>query len=129
MEPKDRIRAKARVLTVCFMVTAAGAATPFMSALAQTASLSQDQLAAIATDVNTALADIDPTLTGAARNQAIAQALSQVTTTEISRDGAGAIGPIIAAAIAAGIAVPQAVAPVLPAATAAGIAPAATINA
>jgi hypothetical protein len=97
-------------------------ARPFPAAYAQSTTLTADQLAAIQAAVDTALADVDPTLRGAARTQAISQALTQVATAEINQDGAAALAPIVNAAITAGVPAPQAIAPILPVAANLGIA-------
>jgi hypothetical protein len=96
---------------------------PMPSAYAQstTASLTTDQLAAIQAAVQTALADVDPSLSGEARTQAISQALAQVATAQINQNGAAALAPVITAAIAAGVPPAQAVAPILPVAASLGI--------
>jgi hypothetical protein len=107
---------------------AAGLLEQSPSAWAQAAALSPDQIAAIQLAVDTALANIDPALIGAARTQAVNQALSQVAANEITLDGAGAISPVISAAIAAGIPAPQAVPPVLPMAISMGVSTPAAIN-
>ena len=101
---------------------------PFPSAYAQSTTLTADQLAAIQSAVDTALADVDPNLRGAARTQAISQALAQVATTQINQDGAAALAPIVSAAIAAGVPAPQAIAPILPVAANLGMAGTAAVT-
>ena len=121
----------ARAAIVCLVCAsaAAGLLEQSPSAWAQAGGLSSDQVAAIQLAVDTALANIDPALIGAARTQAVNQALSQVAATEITLDGAGAVAPVISAAIAAGIPAPQTVPSVLPAAISAGVSAPAAINA
>ncbi len=82
----------------------------------EASSLTPDQVAAIQNAVQTALVDVDPSLTGNARAQAIAQALTQATTSAISLYGAAAISVVTSSAITDGIPVAQVVAAVLPAA-------------
>ncbi len=120
-----------RVAIICLVSASltAGLLERSPSAWAQAGGLSADQLAAIQLAVDTALANIDPALTGAARTRAVDQALSQVVTNEITLDGVGAIAPVMRDAIAAGIPAPQVVSPVLPAAMAMGVSPPAAINA
>jgi hypothetical protein len=98
-------------------------------AFAQTTTLSADEIAAIQTAVENAIANVDPNLTGQARINAISQALTQVATSQISANGVAAITPIISAALSAGIPTAQVIAPVLPAATNAGIPADTAINA
>jgi hypothetical protein len=104
-------------------------AMPSAYAQSTTSNLSADQLAAIQAAVQTALADIDPSLSGQARAQAISQALAQVATTQINQNGAAALGPVVTAAIAAGIPAAQAIAPIMPVAANLGIAGPAAVNA
>lgn len=131
MSRASRIGAMARVL-IGFAIVAGGVAglvKPSLPAFAQaTTSLSADQIAAIDTAVQTAIADIDPNLTGAARAQAVSQALAQVATSEINLNGAQALAPVISAAITAGVPAPQAIAPILPVATNLGISAATAVN-
>ncbi|HEY0466918.1 MAG TPA: hypothetical protein VGC79_22095 [Polyangiaceae bacterium] len=93
-----------------------GVAVFVSSAQAADVALTSDQTAAIAAAVRTALANIDPSLTGAAKEQAIAQALAKATTDAIGIYGSGAIAAVAAGAIAAGVPAAQVVAAVLPAA-------------
>src|SRR6185312_13652135 len=99
------------------------------AAFDQTQALSTAQIAATTTAVRNALANLNPSLAGAARTQAVNQALSQVAASEIAADGPAAIVPIISAAVAAGIPAPQAIGPVLPAAINNGVPPAAAVDA
>lgn len=85
------------------------------------AALSGDQIASIQTAVQTAIANVNPSLTGAAREQAIAQAIAQVTRTEISIYGAAAISVVTSSAITAGVPAAQVIAAVIPAAVGAGV--------
>lgn len=119
-----------RALIICLfaLTTAGGVLECAPLAFAQADTLSAAQIGAIQAAVDTALANIDPTLTGDARTQAVAQVLSQVTTSQITLDGPAAIGPVMSAAIAAGIPPAQAAAPILPAAIAMGIAPVTAVN-
>ncbi len=80
--------------------------------------LTADQTAAINTMVQTALANINPSLTGAAREQAVQQALAQVMTNAIQTYGSGAIASVANSAVTAGVPVAQVVAAVLPVASA-----------
>jgi len=93
----------------------------FFPAAQAAAPLTSDQLAAIQTAVNTALANVNPALTGAARDQAVAAALAQATSSQIALYGASALSAVTSAAIAAGVPAAQVVAAVLPAAVTAGI--------
>jgi hypothetical protein len=104
-------------------------AMPSAYAQSTTSNLSADQLAAIQAAVQTALADIDPSLSGEARAQAISQALAQVATTQINQNGAAALAPVITAAIAAGVPAAQAIAPIMPVAANLGIAGPVAVNA
>lgn len=129
MSRASRTRVIARML-IGFVIAAgsvAGMVKPSVPAFAQVAdaTLSADQIAAIQAAVQTAIADINPSLTGVARDQALSQALAQVAASQISLDGAQALSPVINAAIGAGVPAPQAIAPILPLATNLGI-PAAT---
>jgi hypothetical protein len=133
MSRTNRTGAMARVL-IGFAIAAGGVVgvvKPYHPAFAQAAStpLSADQVAAIDAAVQTALANIDPNLTGAARAQALSQALAQVATTEITQDGAAALGPVVNAAIRAGVPAPQAIAPIFPVATSMGISAPTAVNA
>jgi len=133
MSRTNRTGAMARVL-IGFAIAAGGVVgvvEPYHPAFAQAAStpLSADQVAAIDVAVQTALANIDPNLTGVARAQAISQALAQVATTEITQDGAGALGPVVNAAIRAGVPAPQAISPIFPVANSMGISAPTAINA
>lgn len=119
---------RALIISLFVLTMAGGVLERAPLALAQTETLSAAQIGAIQAAVDTALANIDPTLTGDARTQAVAQALSQVTTSQINLDGAAAIGPVMSAAVAAGISPAQAAAPILPAALAMGVSPATAVN-
>jgi hypothetical protein len=118
----NRVSARGIVILAAAALGIVVVARPFPSAYAQSTTLTANQLAAIQTAVDTALADIDPTLRGAARAQAISQALAQVATAEINQDGAAALEPVISAAIRGGVPAPQAIAPILPVAANLGIA-------
>ncbi|MBI3678411.1 MAG: hypothetical protein HY243_17510 [Proteobacteria bacterium] len=83
--------------------------------------LSASQTAAIQSAIQTALANIDPSLTGAARTQAIQTALSQAAKSAITTYGADAIAAVVQAAIGAGIPATTVLATVLPAATSTGV--------
>ena len=98
-------------------------------ALAQDQTLSGAEIAAIQLAVATALADIDPNLTGQARTAAVSHALAQVATTQIAADGPSAIAQVVSAAIAANIPAPQAIQALLPASITAGVPPATAISA
>jgi hypothetical protein len=126
-----RVSAKGFLMLAAAALSIAVVAEAVPSAYAQstTSNLSADQLAAIQAAVQTALADIDPSLTGEARAQAISQALAQVTTTQINQNGAAALAPVITAAIAAGVPAAQVIAPILPVAANLGIAGQVVVNA
>jgi hypothetical protein len=88
---------------------------------AQTTNLSAADIATIQVAVQTALDNVDPNLTGAARTAAITQALQQVAAAQIALSGVAALSTIMNAAILASIPAPLAVAALLPAATNAGV--------
>ena len=85
------------------------------------AALSSDQIVAIQAAVQTAIANVNPSLIGVAREQAIAQAIAQVTKTETFIYGPAAISVVTSSAITAGIPAAQVVAAVIPAAVASGV--------
>jgi hypothetical protein len=133
MSRASRIRAVVRVL-IGFAIAAGsvvGVVKPTVPAFAQTAPapLTADQVAAVQGAVQTAIADIDPNLRGAERAQALSQALAQIATAELNLDGAGALAPVINAAISAGVPVPQVLAPIMPVAANFGIPTATAVDA
>jgi len=87
--------------TAAIVVPAAMPANAAPSPLAST--LTTTQLSTIQTQIQQALAGIDPSLTGAARIQAVNAALVQVAQTDTASMGAGAIDVIVADAINAGV--------------------------
>jgi hypothetical protein len=107
-------------------------AKPSLPAFAQPATtqaaivqLTADQITTINSAVQNALADLNPNLGGNDRQQALAQALTQVAQTEVNLDGTAAVYAVISAAVRDGVPAPQVVEPVLPLALQFGI-PAAT---
>jgi hypothetical protein len=107
-------------------------AKPSLPAFAQPATtqativqLTADQITTINSAVQNALADLNPNLAGNDRQQALAQALTQVAQTEVNLDGTAAVYAVISAAVRDGVPAPQVVEPVLPLALQFGI-PAAT---
>ncbi|MBI3678417.1 MAG: FecR domain-containing protein [Proteobacteria bacterium] len=79
------------------------------------------QTPSIRSAVQTALANIDPALTGTARTQAIQSALTQVTKDQIAIYGASAVPGVVQAAIGSGITGVDAIAGIVPAATTSGV--------
>jgi len=111
-------------------------AKPSLPAFAQTttattqaaiAQLTADQITTINSAVQNALADLNPNLTGNGRQQALAQALTQVAQTEVNLDGTAAVYAVISAAVRDGVPAPQVVEPVLPLALQFGIPAAAAV--
>lgn len=102
-----------------FLVVATGWTTGGHSLAAYADTLTADQVSAVQGLIQTALANIDPSLTGTARQQAVASALAQATTGAIQIYGTSAIATLTSAAVAAGVPVAQVVVAVLPAAAAA----------
>ena len=104
------------------LLVAAGWTGTAPIAAASAEALSVSQTAAIQGIVQTALANVDPSLTGDARQQAVKSALEQATNKAIQIYGSSAIEAVTNAAIANGVPVPQVVAAVLPVASnAAGV--------
>lgn len=127
----NQLRLSARAFSILALTIAAGASLviPAQQAAAQTDTLSAADLAAIQQAVQTALANIDPNLTGAARTQAVNQALVSVATTFIPINGAAVISPIITAAITGNVPAPQAIAALMPASVNLGVPPATVVTA
>jgi hypothetical protein len=110
---------KAGGVALLLLVAAGWTAGSNLQTLAAYAdNLTADQSAAIQSMVQTALANINPSLTGQARQDAIAAALAQVMTNAIQTYGNSAIASVTGAAVTAGVPVAQVVAAVLPAAAA-----------
>jgi hypothetical protein len=122
-KPRRSIRAAMVVMTATLSVFAwVGPSRPALAQADNTpAPLSAADIAAINTGVQTLLANIDPNLTGAARQAAITQALQQFAAAQIALSGAAAIAPIMNAATLSNIPIPVTVAALLPAATGAGV--------
>jgi hypothetical protein len=124
-KPRRSIRAAMVVMTATLGVFAwVGPSRPAMAQAdnTQAPALSAADVAAITAGVQTVLANIDPNLTGAARQAAITQALQQFAVAQIALNGTAAIAPIINAATLDNIPIPVSVAALLPAAATAGIA-------
>lgn len=86
------------------------------SAYAAELALSYEQISAIQGAVKTALANVNPSLTGAARDAAIKSALADVTVSMVKIYGSAALYYVAADAVTAGVPAPQVVAALLPAA-------------
>jgi hypothetical protein len=123
-KPRRSIRAAVVVMTAALGVFASvGPSRPALAQVdnTQAPTLSGADIAAINTGVQTLLANIDPSLTGAARQTAITQALQQFAAAQIALNGTAAIAPIMNAATLNNIPMPVTVAALLPAATSVGI--------
>jgi hypothetical protein len=120
-----RVTFGAVALLGIFTWTGVGTSVPGIGNVAYAAtdpgSLTPDQIASIQQCVTTQLANIDPSLTGAARDAAVQQALKQAVSCALPTYGPAAISVLTAAALGAGIAVPQVVAAIIPAAIGAGV--------
>jgi hypothetical protein len=90
-------------------------------AAADPTTLAPDQIAAIQQCLKTQLGNIDPSLTGPARDAAVQNALKLAVNCAVPAYGPGALSVLTAAALNAGIPVPQAVSGIILAATASGI--------
>lgn len=100
--------------------SASGIGTAALAATDPSA-LATDQIAAIQQCLKTQLDNIDPSLTGAAHDAAVQNALKLAVNCAVPTYGPGAISVLTAAAIGAGIPVPQAVSGIVTASTAAGV--------
>src|ERR1700744_6376035 len=108
-KPRRSIRAAMVVMTATLGLFAwAGPSRPAMAQAdnTQTTTLSDADIAAINAGVQTLMANIDPNLTGAARQTAITQALQQFAAAQIALNGTAVITPIINAATLSNIPMP-----------------------
>jgi len=90
--------------------------TDLVGFAARADALSLDQVTAIRGMVQTALASVDPNLTGAAKQQAIAAALGRVLADAVRVYGPSAISAVTGEALTAGVPIAQVVSALLPAA-------------
>ena len=118
---------RARAFAIVMMAAVGGAGISAVGLVAMTSSaiaadLTAGQTAAVKASVQTAIANVNPALTGSAKAQAIAAAIAQVTKTDVAIYGAGAISVVVSAAIADGVSANLAVAVAMRAAVESGVA-------